>query len=133
MKQIDPKPFRYTLRARDLRKESTQAENLLWSCLRNRKILGLKFRRQHTIDRYIVDFVCVRKKIVIEIDGSVHSDSRQAKHDREKYECLRKLGYTVLRFWNFEVESSPSHVTKRILNTCLVNCTGYCHCSRKRQ
>src|SRR5688500_5946222 len=89
--------------ARDLRKNETSAEDLLWRNLRDRKLDGLKFRRQHPLDKFIADFYCHEKRLVIEVDGSVH-DSRDAKESDEgrTYE-LKELGITVLRFRNEEV------------------------------
>ncbi len=100
--------------ARDLRKNETSAEDLLWRNLRNRKLDGLKFRRQHPLDKLIPDFYCHEKKLAIEVDGSVH-DSKEAKESDEgrTYE-LKELGITVLRFRNEEVLNDMSLVLKTI-------------------
>lgn len=87
--------------ARKLRKQSTDAENLLWRHLRNRQILNAKFRRQHPFPPYIVDFVCLEQKLIIEIDGSQHMDNQS--YDEKRTRCLESLGFRVLRFWNNEV------------------------------
>jgi len=84
--------------AKKLRKSLTEAERLLWSYLRNRQ-LGVKFRRQEPIGRYIVDFVCFEKKLVVEVDGGQHGGS----YDDERDRWLNMQGFRVLRFWNNEV------------------------------
>lgn len=89
------------LRARLLRSCQTDAELLLWQKLRNRQLLNTKFRRQHVIGRYIVDFVCLEKKLVIEIDGSQHIE--QQLYDQQRTRYLVARGYEVIRFWNTEV------------------------------
>ncbi len=100
--------------ARNLRKNETSAEDLLWRNLRNRKLDGLKFRRQHPLDKFIPDFYCHEKKLAIEVDGSVH-DSKDAKESDEgrTYE-LKELDITVLRFRNEEVLNDMSLVLKKI-------------------
>jgi very-short-patch-repair endonuclease len=110
-KDADGKLYEY---ARDLRKNETSAEDLLWRNLRNRKLNGLKFRRQHPLDKFIADFYCHENKLVIEVDGSAH-DSRDAKESDEgrTYE-LKELGITVLRFRNEEVLNDMSLVLKKI-------------------
>jgi len=87
--------------ARTLRKDSTDAERRLWQRLRNRELLGWKFRRQHPIGCYIVDFACIEKKLIIELDGSQHAESQTADSVRSEY--FKKKGYQVLRFWNNDV------------------------------
>jgi len=84
--------------AKKLRKSLTEAERLLWSYLRNRQ-LGVKFRRQEPIGRYIVDFVCFEKRLVVEVDGGQHGGS----YDDERDRWLNMQGFRVLRFWNNEV------------------------------
>jgi len=84
-------------RARQLRKKMTEAERKLWSKLRRRQMGGLRFRRQVTFDKYIVDFACFDPKIIIEIDGSQHAN--QVVYDDERTKYLQSFGYTVLRFW----------------------------------
>ena len=90
-----------TGRARALRKQSTDAERLLWSRLRNRRMMGLKFRRQAPIGRYIVDFVCHERNLIIEVDGGQHQERQAA--DRIRTEWLNSQGFTVVRYWNNEV------------------------------
>jgi very-short-patch-repair endonuclease len=89
------------VRARELRKNSTDAERLLWSKLRNRQLLGFKFRRQVPLLHYIADFVCMDAKLIVEIDGGQHANKLQA--DQQRSEQLAGLGFAVIRFWNHEV------------------------------
>lgn len=86
---------------RELRNNPTGAESHLWTYLRRRQMLGHKFRRQHVIGPYIVDFVCLEKKLVVEIDGSQHLD--QERYDQRRSRFLQQQGYRVLRFWNNQV------------------------------
>ncbi|KAF1708610.1 endonuclease domain-containing protein [Pseudoxanthomonas sacheonensis] len=83
--------------ARHLRRHMTDAESSLWHHLRNRTLMGCKFRRQHPIGPYIVDFACVERKLVIELDGSQHADSAS---DSARTSWIQANGYRVLRFWN---------------------------------
>ena len=87
---------RTTNLARGLRRRSTDAERLLWQHLRARRLGGLKFRRQESIDTYIVDFVCFEKRVVIELDGSHHT--LRAEEDRARDEWFETQGFRVLRF-----------------------------------
>jgi len=88
-------------KARELRKNMTYAETKLWKHLRRKNVKASRFRRQHPIGDYIVDFICVEKNLVIEVDGGQHSDSEN--YDAERTRFLNKKGYKVLRFWNNEV------------------------------
>ena len=98
--------------ARRLRRDSTEAEKLLWSRLRDRAVTGCKFRRQHAIGRYVVDFVCLEQALVIEVDGGQHAID--AERDRERTEWLEGRGFRVLRFWNNEVVKNPEGVFSAI-------------------
>lgn len=89
--------------ARQLRKQSTPMENRIWSHLRSRRFMGVKFRRQCPIGPYIVDFVCIEKKLIIELDGGQHNEPSQQEYDKHRTAYLKELNYTVLRFWNNEV------------------------------
>ena len=100
--------------ARTLRKESTDAERWLWQRLRHRELLGWKFRRQHPIGRYIVDFVCIEKRIIIELDGSQHAENQITDSARSEY--LKEKGYQVLRFWNNDVLVRGEAVLNAILS-----------------
>jgi very-short-patch-repair endonuclease len=83
-----------------LRKDPTPAERKLWSRIRNDQ-LGVTFRRQHAVGNYIPDFVCIEKKLIIELDGSQHLEQEEYDEERTKY--LNSLGYKVIRFWNNDV------------------------------
>jgi len=86
---------------RELRRLGTRGERLLWGALRNRHLGGYKFRRQHSIEEYYVDFVCLQKKLVIEIDGASHEG--QIIYDRIREADLKRLGFNVMRFTEDEV------------------------------
>ena len=101
-------------RAKDLRRNMTDAENRIWYYLRNRRLAGYKFVREHVIGPFIADFVCREKKLVIEIDGSQHMDAVEYDEMRTKY--LKDRGYQVLRIWNHEVFENIEGVTDHILN-----------------
>jgi very-short-patch-repair endonuclease len=88
--------------ARAMRSEPTDAEYLLWQRLRRRE-LSARFRRQHQIGRFIVDFVCLSERLVIEVDGAVHDDPDQRNHDTARDEHLAAAGFTVLRYSNERV------------------------------
>ncbi|MDQ6764003.1 MAG: DUF559 domain-containing protein, partial [Bacteroidota bacterium] len=105
------KPF-----ARENRKNKTQAENRLWQNLRNRKVADHKFRRQHAIGGFIVDFVCIEKKLVIEIDGEYHEDPEQKKYDDLRTEYLLGQGFSEIRFSNDQILKNISSVLKEIRN-----------------
>ncbi len=106
-------------RARELREESTPAEEALWERLRGRQILGLKFRRQFPINRYIADFCCPELRLVIEVDGAVHETEAQIAHDQNRGEYLLSLGYYVLRFPNEEILLSSRTVLEKIAQAAL--------------
>ena len=88
-------------RAKELRREQTPAERKLWSYLSAKKVKGVKFRRQHAIGNYIVDFCAVKEILSIELDGSQHLD--QSEYDAERTVFLETEGYKVIRFWNDQV------------------------------
>jgi very-short-patch-repair endonuclease len=98
--------------ARRLRRDPTDVERRVWKALRNRQIEACKFRRQVPLGTYIVDFVCIEKKLVIELDGGQHAD--RAAHDERRTEWLRGEGYRVVRFWNNEVTTNFEGVLERI-------------------
>ena len=101
--------------ARSLRKESTWAERELWKHLRNRGVGGVKFRRQFSIGRYILDFYCAETKLAIELDGDVHGTPERRKHDELRCRDLLALGIEVVRFWNEEVRTNLDGVLEIIL------------------
>lgn len=94
---------RFTNRSRNLRRASTPQEEALWNQLRAKRFEGLKFRRQHEIGSFIVDFACCSLKLAIEVDGGVHLD--QVAYDQRRDAYLRGLGWTVLRFENIDATS----------------------------
>ena len=89
--------------AKELRKDETKAEKILWSRLNRNQILGLQFRRQHPINIFIADFYCAKIKLVIEIDGSIHDITEYQEHDRGRSEILNDFGITVIRFTNEQI------------------------------
>ena len=105
---------------RDLRKNPTKAEKILWKALRNRKLLNMKFRRQQPIFHdltgretfFIADFYCHEKNLIIELDGTIHNF--KIKQDKERTEILNSLGLRIIRFSNNEVENNLNNVIKKI-------------------
>ena len=95
-----------------MRRNPTQTEELLWERLRAGKILGYRFRRQHAIGRYIVDFYCARARLIVEVDGPIH-DARQ-EEDAIRDAFLKNRGFRVLRFTNDEVNGNMDCVLQRI-------------------
>lgn len=100
--------------AKNLRKNDTDVENKLWQALRNRQLDKQKFRRQHQIDNYIVDFVCIEKKLIIELDGSQHGLKDNIEYDKLRTINLEKKGFKVLRFWNNEIYENFNGVCEKI-------------------
>ncbi|PZR22440.1 MAG: cytosine methyltransferase [Flavobacterium psychrophilum] len=96
------------------RKEGTQSEILVWNCLRNRK-LGYKFRRQHAVGGYIPDFVCIEKRLIVEIDGNYHNTPEQKEFDENRtLELEIKYNFKVIRFSNEEVSKDINTVLEKI-------------------
>jgi Uncharacterized protein conserved in bacteria len=100
--------------ARRLRREMTDPERRLWHALRGKRFDGFGFRRQVPIARYIADFVCHGKRLVIELDGEQHGWDEKAERDVERTRVIEAEGYRVIRFWNFEVMQSFDVVLDRI-------------------
>jgi very-short-patch-repair endonuclease len=98
---------------RTLRRNMTDAERKLWSILRGRQIDGLKFRRQHPFENYILDFVCLEEKLVVEVDGGQHQN--RLTEDSIRSKALEQAGFRVLRFWNHEVLLELEAVAEKIL------------------
>ena len=94
--------------------EATEAEKKLWRILRGRRFMNLKFRRQQVLGKYIVDFYCASKKIVLEIDGGQHAE--RTAEDAERTTWLEAEGYRVMRFWNHEVLRDLDAVKQAIWN-----------------
>ena len=101
--------------ARNLRRNQTDAELRLWRTLRSRQIQGEKFRRQYPLDKYILDFVCLEEKLVVEVDGSQHQD--QAHEDGLRTRFLESKGLSVLRFNNLEVLANIEGVVFTIVES----------------
>lgn len=105
--------------ARELRRNQTQAEALLWERLRNRKLAGLKFKRQHRIGRFIVDFYCRELRLVVELEGEIHDRSDQRVYDGMRFEELQARGLRVLTIRNEEVLNDVEGVLSKILTLTL--------------
>ncbi len=97
-------------KAKEMRNKPTEAEKMLWNVLSNKGIDGFKFRRQHIIGEYIVDFVCLEKRLIIEVDGSIHNTPEQKEHDNQRTEWLKSKGFRIIRYTN-------NQVTNDIFNT----------------
>jgi very-short-patch-repair endonuclease len=102
--------------ARELRQPQTPAEVKLWSRLRSHQLDGLKFRRQHPLDRFIIDFYCAEAKLCIEIDGDSHAE--QIEYDQARTDYLTACGYTIIRFTNREVFNQLEAVLQAIAAEC---------------
>jgi very-short-patch-repair endonuclease len=89
--------------ARRLRTNTTGAEDILWRNLRRSPVLGMHFRRQVPIGRYVADFACMTARLIVEIDGSQHAEGPVAESDKERTRWLESEGYRVLRFWNNDI------------------------------
>jgi len=109
-------PINLTEVAKDLRKSMTDAERVLWLRLKAKQLGELKFRRQEQIGRFIADFVCFEKGIVIEADGGQHATEKE--RDDERTQWLNSQGYTVLRFWNNDILSNIEGVMEAIRSAC---------------
>ena len=104
-----------TQRARALRKDQTDAERLLWQHIRSRQLQGYKFRRQVPIRHYIVDFLCVTLKLIVEVDGSQHMSN--INYDNKRTQFLVSQGYNVVRFWNNEILTQTDAVLEALTLT----------------
>ena len=100
--------------ARQLRKEATEAERVLWEALRRKQAGGMRFRRQRVIGPYIVDFCCLDQKLVVEVDGSHHHEAEYVAYDEDRTRYLESYGFRVLRFDNAEVLRDVEGVVARI-------------------
>lgn len=104
-------------RARQLRKSATRQERLLWRHLRNRQLQGWKFRRQHPVDRYIIDFYCPEARLAIELDGGGHNFASRESLDQERTSFLASKNILVLRFWNHQINRELDSVLEKIWST----------------
>ncbi len=110
--------------ARQLRKDQTDAENLLWHLLRARRFCGFKFRRQYPMGGYVLDFYCHSAKLGIELDGGGHNSEGQRLYDAERTKVLKGAGLWILRFWNHEVLNSLEDVLGEIHTHLMVGMGG---------
>ena len=112
--------FRRTARqidkARELRRTPTESEQAAWRLLRSLNRKGLKFRRQHPVGPYLADFCCVERRLIVELDGSVHGQPSQARKDTKRDAHLKTLGYMVLRFPNGIVLQAPELFVQKVLS-----------------
>jgi very-short-patch-repair endonuclease len=116
--EMTPKiPKHIIVRSRELRKNSTDAEQLLWRLLRNRQLAGAKFRRQYPVGKFILDFYCVDHRLAIELDGGQHSHPKNKAADIGRTKILAAKGITVLRFWNNEILANTEGVLEVIWKT----------------
>jgi very-short-patch-repair endonuclease len=113
--------------ARNLRKQQTPSEKLFWEYVRNRKLNGKKFLRQHPISfvlngkrrLFIADFYCAEHQLIIELDGRIHEN--QKEYDEMREWIINELGYKILRFKNSDIEKSPNHVFQKITDSLVSN------------
>ena len=103
-------------RARILRRSSTKSEQILWEILRKKSLGGYKFRRQHPIGPYVIDFYCARKQLGIELDGSIHINLQVQQNDLARTRFLSGRGIKIIRFWNRDLYQNPTLIIERILN-----------------
>jgi very-short-patch-repair endonuclease len=102
-------------RARQLRRNQTSAERRLWRELRQLKQIGCKFRQQVPIDHFIVDFACLSRRLIVEVDGGTHSTDREVARDARRERYLKAQGFQVLRVWNSDVRENISGVMDTIV------------------
>jgi very-short-patch-repair endonuclease len=108
---------RFKSRALQLRKAQTSAEARLWQALRNRRLAHWKFRRQHPIDRFVVDFVTIDGKLIVEVDGVTHTSKAAVVRDAERTEILESLGFHIVRVTNTDVYENLDGVLEMIDST----------------
>lgn len=117
-KQLNISPCHYSQKtlnqAKELRKNLTKPEEILWFMLRNNSFCDLKFKRQAPIGKYIVDFICLEKKIIIELDGSQHLKEENIAYDKERAKYIEREGYKIIRFYNSEIFNDLEDVLERI-------------------
>jgi type I restriction enzyme R subunit len=105
-----------TARARELRRNETESEEVAWRLLRTLRFKGFKFRRQCAVGRYIVDFCCPQRRLIVELDGSVHAQPSQAKRDARRDTELKRMGYTVTRLPNGMIMEAPELFVGKVLD-----------------
>ncbi len=102
-------------RARDLRKNDTEAERRLWEAIRNRRLGGFKFVRQLPVGPYVADFACRERKLIVEVDGATHGSETELRHDERRSAFLQTEGFRVMRCWNDDVFTNLEGVLDGIL------------------
>ena len=102
-------------RASALRKNATAVEARLWTALRGSRLSGWKFRRQHPIDRFVVDFVCLAARLVVEVDGATHNEAAAMERDVERTRIIEAAGFQVIRFQNTDIRNNLDGVLDTIL------------------
>lgn len=107
--------------ARTLRQQSTWAARTLWQLLRNRQFASVKFRRQHPVGPYVLNFYCASAKLALELDDGVHGEPAQRQHDEEKDRYLRDQGIRVIRIWNIELKENRDGVLESIYTALTTN------------
>lgn len=113
--KLDPQLLEF---AKTMRTNATDAESLMWQLLRNKRFMNLKFRRQHVIAPYIVDFYCHELGLVIELDGSQHNTEDGRAYDIERTKFLEALGLTVVRYWNHDVSGRMDEMLEDLWRRC---------------
>jgi len=108
-------PYEHWDRAQEMRRSPTRAEKILWRVLRTDR-QSATFRRQHPIGPYIVDFVCISAKLIVELDGDVHARPEQIEYDKQRSDYLQALGFRVRRYSNLDVLKSADGVILDIMN-----------------
>jgi very-short-patch-repair endonuclease len=101
-------------RAEILRNHTTEAERMLWGRLNSKQVKGFKFRRQHTVNQFIVDFYCHKAKLVIELDGEIHNEKEIAERDKGRGYMLKNYGMEILRFNNDAIRNNIENVISKI-------------------
>ena len=103
-------------KARELRRNETESEEVAWRLLRTLRFNGFKFRRQHAVGQYIVDFCCPQRRLIVELDGSAHAQPSQIKRDTSREAEVKRMGYSVTRFPNGIVLEAPELFLEKILD-----------------
>ena len=99
---------------RELRKKSADAESFLWEYLKNGKVEGIRFKRQYSVERFVLDFYAPKLKLAIEVDGPIHDKKEQAEHDEMRSDFLLNTGIKFIRFKNEEIQNNIFKVIERI-------------------
>lgn len=99
---------------RNLRQNQTYLEEILWLHLRNKKCLGIKFRRQYSVDQYVIDFYAPEIKLAVELDGGIHDEPNKKVYDAERQQYIEKFGIAFCRLTNEEYEGNPEKAFEKI-------------------